>query len=100
VGRERRRQRTSGLLSDGAPGLQLRAHGGPGVNDAGGWTLHPGKDGRQSFYSSFCGAIIDFCLCSPVPGTALGECPVAQYKMSRSYMDVIVNGGVFSSWRN
>lgn len=36
----------TGLLSDGAPGLrELRAHGGPGVNDAGGWTLLPGKDG-------------------------------------------------------
>lgn len=41
-----RRQRTSGLLSDGAAGLrELRAHGGPGVNDAGGWTLLlPGKN--------------------------------------------------------
>lgn len=33
------------LPSDGAPGLrELRAHGGHKVNDAGGWTLLPGKD--------------------------------------------------------
>lgn len=33
------------LPSDGSPGLrELGAHGGHKVNDAGGWTLLPGKD--------------------------------------------------------
>lgn len=67
-------RRTSGLLSDGAPGLrELRAHGGPGVNDASGWTLLPGKDGAQSFFVFLCCYVLF--PCSPVPDTALGECP-------------------------
>ncbi|KAG7487024.1 hypothetical protein JOB18_044851 [Solea senegalensis] len=38
----------AGLLSDGAPRLrELRAHGGPGVSDAGGWTLLPGSGCSQ-----------------------------------------------------
>lgn len=74
IGRGGGGRRTSGLLSDGAPGLrELRAHGGPGVNDASGWTLLPGKDGAQSFFVFLCWYVLF--PCSPVPDTALGECP-------------------------
>lgn len=41
-------QRAALRWSTRAP--ELRAHGGPGVSDAGGWTLLPGKDGRQKFF--------------------------------------------------
>lgn len=75
------------LPSDGSPGLrELGAHGGHKVNDAGGWTLLPGKDRVQSFSFLACvlmlgGLIVWFFwgfflqLKASYSGCAPGDCP-------------------------
>lgn len=97
----RRRLRTSGLLSDGAPGLrELRAHGEPRVRDAGGWTLLPGENTRQSFFCSLSVCYNVLFLCSPVPGTAPGKSSCHNRKCPDLMMSLCVNGGVSSPKRS
>lgn len=52
------------------------------MSDAGGWTLLPGKDGKQSFCRLFNKCTFSLLYC---PGHCAGGMPVAQKKMSRSY---------------
>lgn len=73
--RKGRRQRTSGLPSDGAPGLrELRAHGGRRVNANSGWTLLPGKNRKVLFYNATMLVYIYFSNKGSHLGIAPGEC--------------------------
>lgn len=66
------------------------------MSDAGGWTLLPGKNSGQSFFSLFAAIMYFSPLRCAVPGSALGESPwhKRKEKCPVIVLSLFVNGGL------